>query len=114
MPKSVLSQDHKMTYAEVVTGMVNRMQMSRFKYGPLDKKVYFIDCLASLQQRLEKYQETHNTEWLMDAANYCILEAMYPAYPDAHFRATDSNESPGYKDCNGEVRHGELKMDEFL
>jgi hypothetical protein len=77
-------------------GMVARMEMSYFKYGDLaeaypDK----IDAMASLEQRLKKYTETKNTEFLIDAANFCMIEFMFPRLPGAFFQATDSDQSPG-------------------
>ncbi len=76
--------------------MRNRMLMSYYKYGPA-KEIYpnKIDSIASCQVRIRKYQETGNTEWLIDAANQLMLEFTYPSHPEAHFRATDSDESPG-------------------
>jgi hypothetical protein len=76
--------------------MKARMRMSFYKYGPLRNcypKKY--SALESLQLRLEKYVETGNTEWLIDAANFCMIEFMCPSHKKAHFRATDSSESPG-------------------
>jgi hypothetical protein len=31
----------------------------------------------------------------MDAGNCAMIEFMFPQHPNAHFRATDSTESPG-------------------
>jgi hypothetical protein len=54
-----------------------------------------VNALESLQKRIDKYIETGNTEFLMDAANFAMIEFMFPSHPSAHFRPTDSNESPG-------------------
>ena len=75
-------------------GMVARMEMSYFKYGDV-RDAGRTDRIASLKQRLDKYQETGNTEFLMDAANFAMIEFMFPHHPKAHFKSTDSNESPG-------------------
>lgn len=48
-----------------------------------------------MERCVEKYQETGNTEYLVDAANYLMFEFMYPQHEKAHFRATDSGESAG-------------------
>jgi hypothetical protein len=76
--------------------MRNRMVASFFKYGPA-KAAYpgKVDALESLRLRLKRYEETGNAEWLVDAANFAMLEFMLPRHPRAHFRATDSGESPG-------------------
>jgi hypothetical protein len=47
--------------------------------------------------RTEKYKDTGNTEWLVDAANFLMFEFMYPKHRKAHFRATEGGESPGIK-----------------
>lgn len=88
---------------DFVQKMKNRMIASFYKYGPLAKNANRkdpetrIDEIASLKERLELYEETGNTEWLVDAANFAMIEFMYPQHPNAHFRATDSKESPGVK-----------------
>lgn len=81
---------------QFVQGMYDRMAVSFCKYG-LMADVYpsRVDAIASLQKRLERYAETGNTEWLMDVANFAMIEYMRPRHPDAHFRGTDSHESPG-------------------
>lgn len=79
-----------------VEGMRARMLMSFYKYGRLfDAYPHKVDAIASLTDRLRKYAETGNTEFLMDAANFAMIEYIYPRHPKAHFRATDSDESPG-------------------
>jgi len=81
---------------EFVERMRNRMLVSFAKYGPIKQAFPAkIDALASLQDRLNKYRETSNTEWLVDAANFALIEYLCPSHPQAHFRATDSDESPG-------------------
>lgn len=77
-------------------GMVNRMATSYHKYGHVkDNFPQLMDAEAALLDRLRKYQETGNTEWLLDVANYAMIEFMHPRHPEAHFRATDAAESPG-------------------
>jgi hypothetical protein len=76
--------------------MRNRMLVSYYKYGPLAEAYpHRVNALETLQDRLKKYEATGNTEWLVDAANMAMIEFMRPAHPQAHFRPTDSNESPG-------------------
>lgn len=81
---------------EFIQGMANRMAMSYFKYGPIamaypDR----VNAVASLKIRLQKYLETGNTEFLLDVANFAMIEFMKPAHPSAHFSPTDSSKSPG-------------------
>lgn len=81
---------------EFIQGMRNRMITSFYKYGPIanayPNKVFAVE---SLLVRIDKYLDTGNTEWLMDAANFAMIEFMHPSHPEAHFRATSAEESPG-------------------
>lgn len=81
--------------------MEDRVLVGFFKYGDAGvagKAVDFVECIA---QRVSKYKEDGNTEWLVDAANFAMLEFMYPKHPDAHFRATSAAESPGVRRREG-------------
>jgi hypothetical protein len=79
-----------------VQGMADRMAASWFKYGTHNANADAgIDFLDSLKTRLARYEADGNTEWLMDVANLAMIEFLHPSHPDAHFRATDSSESPG-------------------
>ncbi len=75
----------------------NRVEVSFYKYGPAKKNFSTgnVQAIPTLERCLKKYQETGNTEYLCDAANYAMFEFMYPQHPTAHFRATDSKESAG-------------------
>lgn len=77
--------------------MKNRVQMSHYKYGSVSKNYRQgnIDALASMGLRIEKYKETGNTEFLVDAANFLMFEFMFPQIPGARFEGTDSDKSPG-------------------
>lgn len=44
------------------------------------------------------YIKTHNTDWLVDIANFAMLEFMFPAFSDAKYQPTDSDQSPGLAD----------------
>jgi hypothetical protein len=86
-----------------IKGMLDRMAMSFTKYGPLAEAYPDrVSAIESLEKRLAKYIATGNTEWLMDVANFAMIEYMRPAHREAHFRATDSQESPGRK-WKGEI-----------
>ena len=81
-----------------VQGMADRMAVSFCKYGKVaDAYPHRVDAIASLQKRLEKYERDGNTEWLIDVANFAMIEFMHPRHPEAHFKATDSQASPGRK-----------------
>lgn len=77
-------------------GMINRMATSFHKYGHVrDNFPDRINAISCLEDRLDLYRETGNTEWLMDVANYAMIEFMYPRHRNAHFRPTSAEESPG-------------------
>ena len=96
---------------DFIQKMKNRMITSFYKYGPLASNANRkdpdtrIDEIASLKKRLQLYEETGNTEWLVDVGNFAMIEFMYPQHPNAHFRATDSGESPGVEGLTtGEIK----------
>lgn len=85
-----------------IQGMVSRMGVSYHKYGRVaDAYPKKINALESMQARLDKYKEDGNTEWLMDAANFLMIEFMHPAHRSAHFDPQDSDTSPGRVGHNG-------------
>lgn len=88
---------------QFLQGMINRMVQGFHKYGLAKKNAAEVDWLKTAQQRIDKYIETGNTEWLIDAGNYFMCEFMFPKHPDAHYRATESGESPGRTNIDGTV-----------
>lgn len=85
---------------QFVQAMANRMAVSYHKYGAVADAHATCDHVASLEGRLAKYAETGNTEWLVDVANFAMME--YMKNPD-EFRATDSDESPGRVRTDGGI-----------
>lgn len=79
--------------------MKNAIEMSHYKYG-WSNKTYpeLANAHKCIEQRLAKYLETHNTEYLVDVANFAMLEFMYPSFPDARYSPTDSDKSCGLAD----------------
>ncbi|KOA20137.1 hypothetical protein CLHOM_13320 [Clostridium homopropionicum DSM 5847] len=72
----------------------NRMITSYYKYGPI-KNNYgekLINAIENLEIRLKKYKDTGNTEYLLDVANFAMIEFMYPQHKDSFFKATDSED----------------------
>jgi len=76
-------------------GMLDRMAMGFHTYGHVMRDENVPDALASLDVRLKKYRVTGNTEFLMDCANFCMMEFMRPSVEDAYFEPTTKRESPG-------------------
>jgi hypothetical protein len=80
---------------QFIQGMFDRMCFGFFNYGHMRRKHDRPDNLENVKIRVRKYRETGNTEFLMDAANYLMMEFAVPSHKKAHFRPTRSEESPG-------------------
>lgn len=100
--ESLLKTEFNLKFVELCK---NRMVMSYYKYGPI-KENYgnkLVSSIDNLQKRIDLYNKTGNTEYLVDIANFAMIEYMYPQHVKSHFKPTDSNGSPGlgaitYKD----------------
>lgn len=91
----------------------NRVELGYLKYGPAKKNFgeKLVAAVPTCEQCIQKYKDTGNTEYLLDAMNYLMFEYMYPQKDGAFFKATDSGESAGivgvsYKDILREVEEG--------
>lgn len=83
---------------QFVQAMANRMAVSFHKYGSVAD--FDGSPCDNAHLRLDKFYETGNTEFLVDAANFLMMEFMRD--PDA-FVATDSDQSPGRVRLDGSV-----------
>lgn len=74
----------------------NRVMLGFHKYGPALRN--FSECRVDAYETallcLDAFEDDHNLEHLLDAANYLMFRFMYPL-PGEFFRATDSSESVG-------------------
>ena len=71
----------------------NMMIASFFKYGPMKDNYDNFKCmnaLGNIEKRIAKYKETGNTEFLADAANFAMIEFMYPSIEGAKYTPTES------------------------
>ncbi len=69
-----------------VQGMRERMVVSFYKYGHVGEAYpHKVNAVTSLTDRLRKYAETKNTEYLIDAANFAMIEFMFPSVEGAFF-----------------------------
>ncbi len=74
-------------------GMVRSMSVSYHKYGPLaDAYPHKVDAIKSLEKRLKMYKETGNADYLIDVANFAMIESMHPGHPNFHYKPTDGGE----------------------
>ena len=82
-----------------VNKMKNAIETSHYKYGWASKTYpELAQAYKCIEQRLELYRKTHNTEYLVDVANFAMLEFLYPAFPDSKYIPTDSDKSCGLAD----------------
>lgn len=80
---------------DFIQGMFNRMMFGFHNYGHMRRRHDRPDNIKNIRIRLAKYLKTGNTEWLMDAANFAMMEFAVPSHSKAHFRQTKADESPG-------------------
>ncbi len=73
--------------------MRNRLVMGAFRYGRFDNDdKWRFSLIGGLQEKLMAYQQTGNTEYLVDLANYALLEFVRPAHPKAHWHGDDDHD----------------------
>ena len=82
-----------------VSKMRNAIHTSHYKYGYASKTYpELAQAYKCINERLELYEKTHNTEYLVDVANFAMLEFMFPSFKDSSYIPTDSDKSPGLAD----------------
>jgi hypothetical protein len=88
--EKILQTEYSQRFDEI---RKNMMVMSYYKYGPL-KDNYgtykCMDAIKNIELRLQKYKETGNTEFLVDIANFAMIEFMNPSIKGAKYTPTDS------------------------
>lgn len=74
----------------------HRIEVSFYKYGSAKDNFASgrVDALATAELCLEAFKKDHNSEHLIDAANYLMFRFKYPM-PGDHFTPTDSSGSVG-------------------
>ena len=91
--EQILARDFSNSF---ITKMQNAIEMSHYKYGWMSKTYpELAQAHKCIRERLELYEKTHNTEYLVDVANFAMIEFMHPAFADAKYIPTDSAKSPG-------------------
>jgi hypothetical protein len=89
------------TVHEFLKGMQDRLVQGYHTYGHWKDSCMIANSLKCAKDRIAKYEADGNTEWLLDAGNFLMFEFGMPNHPDAHFRATSEDESPGVLDDSG-------------
>lgn len=81
---------------EFVAHMKNAILTSHYKYGWMSQTYpELAQAYKCIRERLELYEKTHNTEYLVDIANFAMIEYKHPAFPDSRYTPTDSDKSLG-------------------
>lgn len=87
---------------EFAVRMMGAMMVSFHKYGRVaDAYPVKFDARSDVRARMRKYQETGNKHYLVDAANFAMIEAMHPARPDATWGENSAADSPGRTTADG-------------
>lgn len=66
-----------------------RMNLGYFRYGEIKGNAKRYDNIGSAIVRLEEYRRTGNSEFLVDAANLCMIEFTQENHPEFHFESID-------------------------
>jgi len=86
-----------------VTRMVSAMMVSFHKYGRVaDAYPLKFNAASDVRARMSKYRETGNMHFLVDAANFAMIEAMHPSPErNAQWGDNDAASSPGRTTASG-------------
>jgi hypothetical protein len=74
-------------------GMLNRVAVGYRRYGDVHTSMTK-DGKKRAASSLAHYRRSHNTEFLIDVANYAMIEFMRPFDLKAHYVPSDSDPSP--------------------
>ncbi len=84
---------HTETNEKFIRRMDAAMEMSLHKYGKVrDAYPHKVNAIKNLKTRLKKYEETGNADYLVDIANFAMIEFSYPAHPEFNDAPTDGGE----------------------
>lgn len=88
---------------EFAVKMISAMMVSFHKYGRVaDAYPLKFNAASDVRARMAKYRETGNKHFLVDAANFAMIEAMCPAPErNATWGTNDAADSPGRTTANG-------------
>jgi hypothetical protein len=91
---NLMERRHK-AFVNFVQMMANRLMVGFYRYGDVkhQKDYRRYNYFLRAQKALQHYDDTGNTEFLVDAANYCWLEFCVPSHPKAFFACSDSEGS---------------------
>jgi hypothetical protein len=76
-----------------ITRMRQAMEVSQHKYGNLeDAYPHKVNAIETLKDRLKKYEKTGNADYLVDVANFAMIEFVLPMNEKYHDKPTDGGE----------------------
>lgn len=83
-------------YPEAVNKAIGLANVSYYKYGPAKNNFAEgrVDAIGCIDNCLEKFRKTKNTEYLLDVVNYALYRYIFPL-PGEEFKHTDSSGSAG-------------------
>lgn len=89
--------------ADFAVRMIRAMQVSYFKYGRVaDAYPMKFNAASDVRARMAKYRATGNKHYLVDAANFAMIEAMHPAPErNAEWAGNCAFDSPGRSTVSG-------------
>lgn len=76
-------------HVKFLQGMIHRLIVGYYRHEK-DKSPPKQHYLKRLKKTIERYEKTKNSEFMMDAANYCMREFEFPSIPGTHFTPEDS------------------------
>lgn len=86
---------------EFVVKMVAAMMVSFHKYGRVaDAYPLKFSAADDVRARMKKYRDTGNKHYLVDAANFAMIEAMHPGR-EAEWGENSAVDSPGRTTASG-------------
>jgi len=86
---------------EFVVRMMAAMMVSFHKYGRVAVAYPAkFNAASDVRARMSKYRETGNKHYLVDAANFAMIEAMHPSRA-AEWAGNDAADSPGRTTASG-------------
>ncbi len=83
--------------------MMQAMMVSYHKYGRVsDAYPLKFDAASDVRARMGRYRQTGNKHYLVDAANFTMIEAMHPGRKNgAEWGGNDAADSPGRTTASG-------------
>lgn len=103
--------------AEFVVKMMAAMMVSFHKYGRVaDAYPMRFNAADDVRARMSKYRQTGDKQYLVDAANFAMIEAMHPAPErNAHWGVNDAVSSIGRTTASGHrLVHQDNRGDRIL